>query len=168
MLVDETRKELFGARVYAIADKYGITQTTVREVINTFVDEARQVLLNGGVLRLGELAVIKPLTISSAYVPTLGYLSKKVSDKNGLPYFTVYSIIDAYLDTIKSEILCGRSADIRKLISFHVIFTGDGKFKVNCALSASLRKDLRNCSVPNGARVSFSKSMRNLLKERVA
>lgn len=170
MLVDKTRKELFGARVYAIADKYGVTQITVREIINTFVDEARQVLVDGYVLRLGDLAVIRPTVTCSGnlYAPTMGYLSKRVSDKNGLPYFTVYSIIDEYLNTVKSEILCGRSADIRKLISFHVIFTGDGKFKVNCALSASMREDLRNCSVPHGARVSFSKSLRNLLKEGVA
>lgn len=165
---DNCKKELFGVRVYAIAEGYGITKTSVREIVNAFTDEARQVLLDGSILRIGELAVIRPKNITNTYIPTMGYLSKKVSDKTGLPYHTVYSVIDAYLDTVKNEILSGRSADIRKLISFHVIFTVDGKVKVNCALSASVRNDLRSYDVANGARVSFSKRMRSLLKEGTA
>ena len=142
-------------------------RTCVREVLDGFVSECRENLSKGIVLRLGELATIRPSVVQSEYIPTLGYLSKRVSEKQGLPYYTVYSVVETYLDVVKEEIQQGRSADIRKLISFHSISLGDGHFKVNCALSASVRNDLRECEVPMTARVSFSKSLRSKLKEVV-
>lgn len=158
-------KELYGVRVYNIAKGFNITMVSVKEIIDTYVDECRNTLRCGVVLRIGDLATIKPSKVSSDYVPTLGYLCKAVSIKTGLPYYTVYAVVDAYLITVKEEILCGRSADIRKLLSFHSISLGDGHFKVNCALSASVRNDLRLCDMPMTARVSFSKSLRTKLKE---
>lgn len=161
-------KELYGVRVYNVAKEFGITMTCVREIVDCFTSVCRETLKNGIVLRLGELATVRPSIVSSEYIPTLGYLSKCVANVKGLPYYTVYSVVYAYLSTVKEEILSGRSADIRKLISFHSISLDDGQFKVNCALSASVRNDLRGCETPMTARVSFSKSLRSRLKEVVS
>ena len=158
-------KEFYGVRVYNVAEEFGITLTCVREVLDNFVYECRKTLKEGIVLRLGKLATIRPSLVYSEYIPTLGYLSKCVSEKTGLPYYTVYSVINAYLDTVEEEILCGRSADIRKLVSFHTIFLGNDSFKVNCALSSSVRNDLRECDVPMTARVSLGKLLKSKLKE---
>lgn len=160
-------KELYGVRVYNIAKGFNITMVSVKDIIDTYVEECRNTLKCGIVLRIGDLATIRPSVVSSDYIPTLGYLCKIVSSKTGLPYYTVYTVVEAYLITVKEEILSGRSADIRKLLSFHSISLGDGHFKVNCALSASVRSDLRLCNIPMTARVSFSKSLRTKLKEVV-
>lgn len=160
-------KELYGVRVYNVAQSFGITMTSVREIIDSFVSECRLTLKSGSVLRLGDLATIRPNIIKTEYVPTLGYLSKLVADKKGLPYYTVYSVVNEYLNTVKDDILAGKNADIRKLVSFHSISLGFEQFKVNCVLSASVRNDLRSCDVPMSARVSFSKILRSMIKEGV-
>ena len=160
-------KQLFGAVVNCVADDISVTAVSVRDIVNAFISECRDILGSGVVLRIGDLVTIYPSVQTSQYVPTLGFLANKVAKVTGKTYYTVYAVIEGYLNTLKKEILSGRSADIRKIVSFHSISLGNGKFKVNCALSASLRDDLREGALPKTARVSFNKSLRSAIKEVV-
>lgn len=165
-MIDE--KELFGIKVWNVASEYNLTQTAVHSIINEFVETCRRLVVSGFVVRLQGLATIIPNEQLQQYIPTLGFISKIVSDTCGITYYTVYTVINAYLESVESDILIGKNVDIRKLISFHSIFVDSNKFKVNCFMSASLRNELRVRGVETGARASLNKMLRNKIKEGVA
>lgn len=161
-------KDLLGIKVWNVSKEHNITQTAVQEVLRSFVNVCKDTLKSGCIVRLGTLVTITPSTVSSAYVPTLGYLCKRVSILGGVSYFTVYAIISAYLSSVEDDILSGRNVDIRKLVSFHSILLDDTRYKVNCFMSASLRAELRELEAPLSARVSLNKMLRSRIKEGVA
>lgn len=162
---DVVVKEIHTVHIYTVADELNVARTTVQSVLDEFVSVVRGLIKEGYEIKFEDLASIKPVISDKKCLPTMGYICKQISDNIGVPYFTSYSIVCSYLNAVREEILNGRSVDIRKLVSFHVIFTEGDQYKVNCCLSSTVRKDLQELPVPNKARVSFNSGLRHALKE---
>lgn len=157
-------------RVYNIANKYNITQVTVHEIINSYINYCKERTLKGNVVQIYGLVTLIPDTVLSSYKTTLAYDCKILADKIGLPSNTVYHIIKEYLESIKTELQEGNNVEMRGLVSFHIAQKPSGENVVHSAISTTFRTDVFKYVVKyntpvNSVRVHTHKMLKDNMKE---
>lgn len=155
-------KMILGCRVYAIAEKYNITQVTVHSIINNYFSYCKDLLLSGAVVNIVGLVSIVPDVILVEYNTTLAYECKGIANKLGLPQHTVYVIIKEYLDSVREDILNGKSAELRGIVTLHPLYENGKLVKVHSAISLSIKKLIATSNTRiKSARVHTSKMLKS-------
>lgn len=163
------KKTMLGVRVYAYAEQYGIQKVVVHKIINSYIDYCKERLLNGVRINFLGLCSLIPDYEVDSFNSTLAYDCKVLSDILGIPANTVYVIINEYLSSIRDEVLDGKSASIRGIVTLKPIETNGIINKVHSSISLSF-KDLlsqRDTKV-TGIRVHTSKILKYNVKENIA
>lgn len=135
-------KRSFGTRVYIIADKYGIEQVQVHEIISSYIAMCRELLFKGYTVSFFNLVSLVPDYQVSDYSMTLAYQCKLLSQRLNRGYHTVFAIIKEYLDFLREDLLDGNDVTIRGLVTLHPIISNDKVVKVHSAISVSIKRDL--------------------------
>lgn len=136
---DRTR---IGIQVWIIADKYNISQTTVHTIINSYLAYCRELLINGERVDFYGLVSIVPDTLSTNYSTTLAYNCSIIADRLGLPSYTVYRIMQAYIEDAIENIQNGVTVEMRGLVVCRPIYENRRVTKVHSNISQSLKNIL--------------------------
>lgn len=158
-------KRSFGTRVFIIAKEYGVEQTVVSKIINSYISVCRDSLLRGTELRILGLVNVVPDYKSSDYIPTTAYFCKLVSTKLGTPYYTTYGIVSCYLESLKIDLFNGNPVDIRGIVSLHPLERDGNLCKIRSLISVSIKSDLEKL---NGCVTSARAHTCKLLKYNLA
>lgn len=161
----EEKKTMLGIRVYNIAITFGVQKTLVHSIINSYIDYCKVQLKNGKRITLLGLCTLIPDYETDSYNSTLAYDCKIVSNILGLPSNTVYSIVNEYLEDIKNEVLSGKTASIRGMVTFRPL-VDDGKVcKVHSSISLSFKNLLQDRSKVKSVRVATSKLLKHSIRQ---
>lgn len=136
---DRTR---IGIQVWIIADKYNISQTTVHTIINSYLTYCKELLVNGERVDFYGLVSIVPDTLSTNYSTTLAYNCSIIADRLGLPSYTVYRIMQAYIEDAIENIQNGVTVEMRGLVVCRPIYENRRVTKVHSNISQSLKNIL--------------------------
>lgn len=136
---DRTR---IGIQVWIIADKYNISQTTVHTIINSYLAYCKELLVNGERVDFYGLVSIVPDTLSTNYSTTLAYNCSIIADRLGLPSYTVYRIMQAYIEDAIENIQNGVTVEMRGLVVCRPIYENRRVTKVHSNISQSLKNIL--------------------------
>lgn len=136
---DRTR---IGIQVWIIADKYNISQTTVHTIINSYLSYCKELLVNGERVDFYGLVSIVPDTLSTNYNTTLAYNCSIIADRLGLPSYTVYRIMQAYIEDAIENIQNGVTVEMRGLVVCRPIYENRRVTKVHSNISQSLKNIL--------------------------
>ena len=136
---DRTR---IGIQVWIIADKYNISQTTVHTIINSYLSYCKELLVNGERVDFYGLVSIVPDILSTNYSTTLAYNCSIIADRLGLPSYTVYRIMQAYIEDAIENIQNGVTVEMRGLVVCRPIYENRRVTKVHSNISQSLKNIL--------------------------
>lgn len=136
---DRTR---IGIQVWIIADKYNISQTTVHTIINSYLAYCKELLVNGERVDFYGLVSIVPDNLSTNYSTTLAYNCSIIADRLGLPSYTVYRIMQAYIEDAIENIQNGVTVEMRGLVVCRPIYENRKVTKVHSNISQSLKNIL--------------------------
>lgn len=158
---DRTR---IGIQVWIIADKYNISQTTVHTIINSYLAYCKELLINGERVDFYGLVSIVPDTLSTNYSTTLAYNCSIIADRLGLPSYTVYRIMQAYIEDAIENIQNGVTVEMRGLVVCKPIYENRRVTKVHSNISQSLKNILASESTNvKSLRVHTYKVLRDTL-----
>lgn len=158
---DRTR---IGIQVWVIADKYNISQTTVHTIINSYLAYCKELLINGERVDFYGLVSIVPDTLSTNYSTTLAYNCSIIADRLGLPSYTVYRIMQAYIEDAIENIQNGVTVEMRGLVVCKPIYENRRVTKVHSNISQSLKNILASESTNvKSLRVHTYKVLRDTL-----
>lgn len=158
---DRTR---IGIQVWIIADKYNISQTTVHTIINSYLAYCKELLVNGERVDFYGLVSIVPDTLSTNYSTTLAYNCSIIADRLGLPSYTVYRIMQAYIEDAIENIQNGVTVEMRGLVVCRPIYENRRVTKVHSNISQSLKNILASESTNvKSLRVHTYKVLRDTL-----
>lgn len=158
---DRTR---IGIQVWIIADKYNISQTTVHTIINSYLAYCKELLVNGERVDFYGLVSIVPDTLSTNYSTTLAYNCSIIADRLGLPSYTVYRIMQAYIEDAIENIQNGVTVEMRGLVVCRPIYENRRVTKVHSNISQSLKNILASKSTNvKSLRVHTYKVLRDTL-----
>lgn len=158
---DRTR---IGIQVWIIADKYNISQTTVHTIINSYLAYCKELLINGERVDFYGLISIVPDTFSTNYSTTLAYNCSIIADRLGLPSYTVYRIMQAYIEDAIENIQNGVTVEMRGLVVCKPIYENRRVTKVHSNISQSLKNILASESTNvKSLRVHTYKVLRDIL-----
>lgn len=158
---DRTR---IGIQVWIIADKYNISQTTVHTIINSYLAYCKELLINGERVDFYGLISIVPDTLSTNYSTTLAYNCSIIADRLGLPSYTVYRIMQAYIEDAIENIQNGVTVEMRGLVVCKPIYENRRVTKVHSNISQSLKNILASESTNvKSLRVHTYKVLRDTL-----
>lgn len=162
-------KTILGCRVYAIAEKYNITQVTVHAIVNGYADYCKELLLSGAIVNILGIVDIVPDVVLTEYNTTLAYDCKYIADKLGLPHHTVYVIIKEYLDSLREDILNGKTAEIRGIVTIHPLYEDGQLLRIHSAISLSIKKLIQNSNTNiKSARVHTNKMLKDDISSLLA
>lgn len=133
---DRTR---IGIQVWVIADKYNIPQATVHTIINSYLSYCKELLIKGERVDFYGLVSIVPDKLSTNYSTTLAYNCSIIADRLGLPNYTVYRIMQAYIEDAVENIQNGVTVEMRGLVVCRPIFENRKVTKVHSNISQSLK-----------------------------
>lgn len=134
-----TNRTRIGIQVWNIANQYNITQTTVHEIIDSYLSYCKEQLLSGFRVDFFGLVSIVPDVELSRYDYTLAYECEKVANMLKLPQYTVFVVIDAYITDAINSVKSGMVAELRGLVSVKPLIVGDEIAKVHSSISQSLK-----------------------------
>ena len=159
ILDDRTR---ISCQVWGIAEQYNISISVAKEIINSYLNHCKVSLVNGECVDFFGIVRIVPDRIQTDYSSTLGYECLKVANSLSMPYYTVYAVIKAYLNDLLDNILNGRVAEVRGLVTVKPLLV-DGKLTtVHSHISQSLKEVLQRSTSPvSSVRVHTYKSLRD-------
>lgn len=161
-------KTALAARVYGIAEQYNITQVTVHNIINSYIAYCKNLLLYGRRVDFLGLVSLIPDVITNDCVVTLAYDCDILAGQLGLPEHTVFVIIREYLESLKEEVLRGKSVDIRGIVTINPRYENGVLTTVHSAISTSFRKTLCNLDTEvSSIRVHTSKLLKYRIKEAI-
>lgn len=160
---DRTR---IGIQVWNIAKQYNIPQATVHEIINSYLGYCKELLIRGERVDFNGLVSVVPDVITSQFSTTLAYECEKVADRLALPSYTVYAIINTYIEEFIESVLNGIVVEIRGIVVVKPIYEGGKITKVHSAISQSLKNILVGQDTPvTSFRVHTYKSLKDRLCE---
>ena len=94
-------------RVYTIANSLNIEIALVDRIVKAYLTYCKEELSRGHRVNLCGIAIIVPIMKYSDYKTTLAYRCKQIADMYSLPQYTVFQVVQGYLDTIKDDIYAG-------------------------------------------------------------
>ena len=160
-MVERTR---IGIQVWNIANQYNIPQTTVHEIISSYLGYCKDLLIKGERVDFFGLVSVVPNIITSEYSTTLAFECEKIANMLALPQNTVYVIINAYIEDAIQSVKDGIVVEIRGIVVVKPISENGKICKVHSAISQSLKKLLSdNNSIVSSLRVHTYKSLRETL-----
>ena len=155
------KKTVLAIRVYNLAEQYNIQQTVVHTIINSYIDYCKDLLSKGSRIDFIGLCSLVPNKVVDSYNTTLAYECEIVADMLGLPRHTVYIIINEYLLSIREEILNGKSATIRGIVTINPIYENGKLIKIHSSISNSIKQYLKDVnSFVDSVRVHTSKDLK--------
>lgn len=157
-------------QVYTLAEKYGVTKVMVQDILRCYLDYCRDLILQGWRVDFPGVVSLVPDVIVSEFCTTLAFECEKVANALMLPSHTVYSIVKAYIDDIKDNVLGGTISVIRGIVVIKPISDLDGNLiTVHSNISQSLRHKLEKMDTPvTSIRVHTSRAFRDLCRGGVA
>lgn len=161
----EEKKTMLGIRVYNIAMTYGVQKVLVNSIINSYIEYCKVQLKKGRRINLLGLCTLIPDYETDSYNSTLAYDCKVISNILGLPSNTVYIIVNEYLEDIRSEVLAGKTATIRGMVTFRPLVDEGKVCKVHSSISLSFKSLLSEGTKVSSVRVSTSKLLKHTIRQ---
>lgn len=160
------KRTYLGCQVYNIAQQHDVPNTLVHRIITTYIEYLKECLFRGERIDIYGLVSIVPDVITAEYNKTLAYDCYIIADMLGLPRYTVYAIIKAYIEDAKASIMEGTIVELRSLVTIKPYLDSKGEklVSVNSSVSQSLKNRLgTDGCVINSFRVHTYKVLRELL-----
>lgn len=158
-------KRSLGSRVYMIAEELEIEQKLVSRVVNRYFSLCRDDVFNGKTVRVLGFVEVVPNIILSNYIDTSAMYCKRVSEIEGITYFTVKSVMRKYFDGCKEDLFNGKTVDFRSLATLHPIVNENGVVNIHSSLSVTINSELQNgMSVVTSARAHLCKVLKSELQ----
>lgn len=152
-------------RTDGVAKRYDIEKTKVKLIIKEFSRYCIHRLSYGEVVEIRGLVTFKPDNIFYRST-TIAYKCMGVSKMTGISYYTVYSVVREYIDSLIGDLTNGNPVEIRGMVSLSPMmydgeFTGRVYARISPVIKSKLIPDVTGVS---GVRVSTHK----LLKRRLS
>jgi hypothetical protein len=158
---DRTRIDI---QSWILADKFNITQVGVHSIIKSYLSYCKELLVHGEQVDFLGLVSIVPNVKANNYNTTLAYNCEKVADRLGMPYHTVYSVMNAYIQEAIECVQRGTTVELRGVAVVSPIFENGKVTKVHSSISQSLKNILvENDTNVTSLRVHTYKSLRDKL-----
>lgn len=151
-------------RVQILAEKLDITQNVVHKVITSYLTYCKDELANGKQVEYFGLVTLVPDVIKDTFISTLAYDCSVLANKLKLPQYTVYTIINEYLASMRNDVLSGREAEIRGLVIIRPIFDEKTKaiVRVHANTSTTLKQYIDSkCTDVKNVRAHTHKFLKN-------
>lgn len=149
-------------RVYTIANSLNIEIALVDRIVKAYLTYCKEELSRGHRVNLCGIAIIVPDYEVFDYKTTLAYRCKQIADMYALPQYTVFQVVQGYLDTIKDDIYAGKSANVYGLCTIQPLREGGIVTRVHSSISQSLQEYLEDYG--NHARVYTNKIFKRKVK----
>lgn len=149
-------------RVYTIANSLNIEITLADKIIKAYLSYCKEELSSGHRVNLCGIAIIVPDYEVFDYKTTLAYRCSKIADMYCLPNYTVFQVVQGYLETVKEDIYNGKSANVYGLCTIQPLYEGGMVTRIHSSISQSLQDYLSLYG--NHARVYTNKIFKRKIK----
>ena len=112
----------------------------VKKIINGYIDYCKDLLRAGYEVNFLGLCKITPNNLRSAYNTTLAYDCLQVSRRVAIPYNTVFTVIDSYLESLRADLASYDDVNLRGLCTLRIISTSEGCYTVHSKASTKLKE----------------------------
>ena len=148
--------------VYNIAKDLHIEQTVVQRILNAYFDYCKQELCMGYRVSFSDIAIIVPKYEIVTYKATLGYICYSIAKNNGFSFNTVFTVVDTFLARLRDDIIEGKPATIRGIVTLKP-YKEDGVItRVHSAISQSLQNIVK--ANDNSVRAHTHQSIKRIIK----
>lgn len=156
-------------RVLMLSERFNITQNVVHKVINAYLTYCREALLQGKQLKYFGLVTLVPDKVTDTFITTLAYDCSLIAEEIKLPQYTVYTIVNEYLQSLREDVLMGRDAEIRGLVVLKPIYNEyDIVIGVHANTSTMLKQYIEESdSEITSVRAHTHKFLKNDIKRRI-
>lgn len=156
-----------GIQVWIVADKYNIPKKTVHEIISSYLDYCKVLLVRGERVDFFGLVSIVPDVVVNRYASTLALNSSVVGRKIGVPEHTVFRVMEAYIEDAIEGIQKGTTVEIRGLVVCKPIFENGVVSKIHSNVSQTLKSLFVGEHTPvSSVRVHTYKCLKDKVKNR--
>lgn len=154
-MLDSSYRTRLPVIISNLANEYNIDQVKVKEIITDYNTYNRELLLQGYEIEYVGICKVVPTPCKDIIDETLAYKCNKIAKEKGYPPKTLYYIIKAYLDYLKTSILEGKIAEIRGICTIHPCIDC-----IHSNISLSLSKTIEELDTIEKARVHTSKALK--------
>lgn len=124
-------------RVQLLSERFNITQNVVHKVIKTYLGYCKNELAQGRQIEYFGLVTLIPDVITDTFISTLAYDCVILAEELKLPQYTVYTIINEYLLSMREDVLNGREAEIRGIVILRPILDENSREIINVHANTS-------------------------------
>lgn len=104
------------SQVWDLSSKLQLPQTTVKLVVNSYMAYCKELLIAGGRLDFYGFVSVVPYGGKPVYSTTFAYNCLEVADRIQVPYYTVYKIMESYVNNCIECLHNGIVVEIRGLV----------------------------------------------------
>lgn len=162
------KKLPLAARVYTIANQYNVEQNKVHQIINSYITYCKDSLLSGHRVEIFGLITLMPNILVSDSNMTLAYECSKLDVCSTVSSYTVYCIVNEYINSLIEDVTNGKSVELRGLACINPIKDADGNIiSFHSSISALLKEKLINYDAGvSSIRVYTHRYLKHYIKER--
>lgn len=160
-------KLLIQEQVKIVSSKLNIPYTTVKSILDAYLDLLIDEILLGMEVRLGYVLRIEPKALKSVYLATTGYEAHVISENLSIPYNTVLNVLTTYLDMIVDALRNNKTFYVVGLVTIKSTVNEEtGATTVNALISRTVTEMLRSRDM--SVRVKLNINLRDIIKTGVS
>lgn len=161
-------KQLLSEKVFQLTSELQIPRKTVKRLLSAFIFYKKLEVLSGKEISIKGLVDIAPEPILDDSKSTLGYTAKILARDYDLPYNSVFTILNRFIDIQMEQLKMGNAVDFRGLVKIKPIVENDVIKAVHSSVSVSLTTDVGWEECISSCRVYTSKLLKqNLIGTKV-
>lgn len=161
-------KQLLSEKVFQLTNELKIPRKTVKELLSAFIFYKKLEVLSGKEISIKGLVNIVPEPLIDSGISTLGYTAKVLAREYNIPYNSVFTILNRFIDIQMEQLRMGNPVDFRGIVKIKPIIENDIIKAIHSSVSVSLTTDVGWEENISSCRVYTSKLLKqNLIGTRV-
>lgn len=160
-------KQLLSEKIESISNSLAVSKKDIKLIVNSFLVYKQLEVLYGREVKISDIVEIIPDPIRDNTITTLAYVAKEISIIHSIPYNTVKTIIDYYIEIQIEQLKAGKPIDFRGLVKIHPNLENSKIKSVHSSISTVITNSIIEEKKLRGARVHTSKSLKMMLYNRV-
>lgn len=156
-------KQLLSEKVYQLTTELQIPKKTVKELLSAYIFYKKLEVLSGKEISIKGLVNIVPEPLTDSGITTLGYTAKLLARDYNIPYNSVFTILNRFIDIQTEQLKMGNPVDFKGIVKIKPIVEGNIIKAVHSSVSISLTTDVGWEEELESCRVHTSKLLKQNL-----
>lgn len=135
-------KQLLSEKVFKLTEELNLPRSTVKEILSAFIFYKKAEVLSGKEIDIKGLVSVIPTPLRHEGRTTIGYTAKILARDYNIPYNSVFTILNRFIDIQMEQLKLGKQADFRGIVKIKPIVESNKIVAIHSSVSVSLVTDV--------------------------